>query len=75
MRRVPRVTTLRRLLKLTRQEFAVRYQIPLATLRDWEAGRAAPNATERTYLKVIARDYERVAAMLNSSVPSVDAAR
>ena len=37
-RRVPRVRTLRRVLGLTQEEFAARYQIPLGTLRDWEQG-------------------------------------
>jgi len=37
-RRVPRVRTLRRVLGLTQEEFAARYQIPLGSLRDWEQG-------------------------------------
>ncbi|HTT02946.1 MAG TPA: helix-turn-helix domain-containing protein [Steroidobacteraceae bacterium] len=67
LRRVPRVKTLRRVLQLTQRQFARRFQIPLATLRDWEAGRATPDATARAYLQVIARDHERIAAMLQTS--------
>ena len=33
-RRVPRAKTLRRALALTQEEFALRYHIPLGTLRD-----------------------------------------
>jgi putative transcriptional regulator len=41
--RVPRTRTLRRALGLTQEEFAVRYHIPLGTLRDWEQGRCEPD--------------------------------
>ena len=67
MRRVPQVKTLRRALGLTQEEFAARYQIPLGTLRDWEQGRAEPDQPARAYLKVIARDPERVHRMLQAS--------
>ncbi len=59
-RRLPRITTLRRALNLTQQEFAARYHIPLGTLRDWEQGRTEPDQPARAYLKVIARDPEGV---------------
>ena len=36
MKRVPQVRVIRRVLELTQEEFAVRYQIPVGTLRDWE---------------------------------------
>ena len=62
---LPRVRTLRRALALTQEEFAVRYQIPLGTLRDWEQGRTAPDQPARAYLKVIARDPEGVCRALN----------
>ena len=67
-RRVPRVKTLRRALGFTQEEFAARYQIPIGTLRDWEQGRTEPDQPARTYLKVIARDPERVHHIL-SKVP------
>jgi putative transcriptional regulator len=67
MRRVPRVKTLRRALGLTQEEFAARYQIPLGTLRDWEQGRTEPDQPARAYLKVIARDPDRVHRMLNAA--------
>jgi putative transcriptional regulator len=46
-KRVPRVKTLRRALGFTQEEFAVRYQIPLGTLRDWEQGRTEPDQPTR----------------------------
>jgi putative transcriptional regulator len=60
MKRVPRIKTLRRALRLTQEEFATRYHIPLGTLRDWEQGRCEPDQPARAYLTVIARDPEGV---------------
>ncbi len=68
MRRVPRVKTLRRALGFTQEEFAIRYQIPIGTLRDWEQGRTEPDQPARAYLKVIARDPERVHRMLTATL-------
>lgn len=65
-RRIPRVRTLRRALGFTQEEFAARYQIPLGTLRDWEQGRSQPDRPARAYLKVIARDPERVHRLLTA---------
>ena len=53
-------------LELTQEEFAVRYHIPLGTLRDWEQGRAEPDQPTRAFLTLIARDPEHVNRMLNS---------
>jgi putative transcriptional regulator len=36
MKRTPQAKIIRRALALTQEEFAVRYRIPLGTLRDWE---------------------------------------
>lgn len=65
-RRVPRVKTLHRALGFTQEEFAARCQIPLGTLRDWEQGRTEPDQPARAYLKVIARDPERVHWLLTT---------
>jgi putative transcriptional regulator len=59
-RRVPQTKTLRRVLGLTQEEFAVRYHIPLGTLRDWEQGRCEPDQPARAYLAIIAHDPEGV---------------
>jgi putative transcriptional regulator len=64
MKRVPRIKTLRRALRLTQEEFAARYHIPLGTLRDWEQGRCEPDQPARAYLTVIARDPEGVTRAL-----------
>ncbi len=69
-RRVPRVKTLRRALRLTQEEFAARYQIPLGTLRDWEQARAEPDQPARAYLKAIAGDPEGVQRALQSAAAS-----
>jgi putative transcriptional regulator len=65
--RVPRVKTLRRALGFTQEEFSLRYQIPIGTLRDWEQGRTEPDQPARAYLKVIARDPERVRLILSTA--------
>jgi len=59
-RLVPRVRTLRRALKLSQEDFAARYHIPLGTLRDWEQGRKEPDAAAKAYLHVIASEPEIV---------------
>lgn len=66
-RRVPWVKILRRALGFTQEEFAARYQIPLGTLRDWEQGRSEPDQPSRAYLKLIARDPERIYHMLTAT--------
>jgi len=63
---MPRVKTLRRALELTQEEFALRYHIPLGTLRDWEQGRVEPDQSTRTYLTLIAREPETVYRILNT---------
>ena len=65
-RRVPRVRTLRRALGLTQEEFALRFNIPLGTLRDWEQGRTEPDQPTRAYLRVIAHDPEGVRRALQA---------
>jgi putative transcriptional regulator len=65
MKRTPQAKIIRRALELTQEEFAVRYHIPIGTLRDWEQGRAEPDQATQAYLKVIARAPERVERLLN----------
>lgn len=60
VRLVPRVRTLRRALRLSQQEFAAHYRIPIGTLRDWEQGRKEPDAAAKAYLHVIASEPETV---------------
>src|SRR5258708_36161507 len=65
MKRTPQAKIIRRALALTQEEFAVRYHIPLGTLRDWEQGRAQPDRPTQAYLKIIASEPERVERLLN----------
>jgi putative transcriptional regulator len=65
MKRTPQTKIIRRALELTQEEFALRYQIPLGTLRDWEQGRTEPDQPAQAYLKLIARDPNRVNRILN----------
>jgi putative transcriptional regulator len=64
MKRTPEAKIIRRALRLTQEEFASRYRIPLGTLRDWEQGRSVPDQTARAYLTVIAADPEIVQRLL-----------
>jgi putative transcriptional regulator len=66
MKRTPQARIIRRALELTQEEFALRYHIPLGTLRDWEQGRTEPDQPARAYLTVIARDPEGILRMLNA---------
>ena len=66
MRRTPRIKIIRRSLGLTQEEFAIRYQIPVGTLRDWEQGRTEPDQPARAYLKIIALDPEGVRKTLGA---------
>jgi putative transcriptional regulator len=65
MKRTPQAKVIRRALSLTQEEFAIRYGIPLGTLRDWEQGRSEPDQATRAYLRVIASDPEGVLKALN----------
>lgn len=58
--RVPQVSIIRRALKLSQEDFAGAFHIPIGTLRDWEQGRKEPDAAARAYLRVIAREPETV---------------
>jgi len=66
MKRVARAKIIRQALGLTQQEFAARFRIPLGTLRDWEQGTAEPDAANKAYLQVIARNPQAVTDALAS---------
>jgi putative transcriptional regulator len=65
LRRTPQVSVIRRALRLSQEEFAARFHIPLGTLRDWEQGRKEPDAAARAYLTVIGRNPSAVADALH----------
>ncbi len=58
--RVPQVKVIRRVLKLSQDDFAAQFHIPVGTLRDWEQGRKEPDAAAKAYLRVIAREPDVV---------------
>ncbi len=51
---------LRRRLGLTQEQFAARFHLPYATVRDWEQGVREPDAAARNFLRVIAYDPDAV---------------
>jgi putative transcriptional regulator len=63
-RRVPTVRALRQKLKLTQEQFAARFDLPLGTVRDWEQGAHRPDRAAQVLLRVIARDPDAVARAL-----------
>jgi len=62
---LPDVRALREHLRMSQSEFAEAYRIPLATLKGWEQGRRAPDATASAYLNVIARLPQEAKAALH----------
>jgi len=62
----PRTITLRRAFRLTQEQFAEQFAIPIGTLRDWEQRRKAPDAAARAYLRVIAAEPDAVRRALGT---------
>ena len=56
-----RPASVRHLLRLTQEQFADRFGIPLGTLRDWEQGRREPDMTARTLMRAISMDPDLIA--------------
>jgi putative transcriptional regulator len=69
-RRVPQVSIIRRALKLSQEQFASTFHIPIGTIRDWEQGRNEPDAAARAYLRVIAREPRTVRKALAARTKS-----
>jgi putative transcriptional regulator len=63
-RRIPTVRALRQKLRLTQEEFATRFHLPLGTIRDWEQGAHRPDKAAQVLLMVIAKDPDAVARVL-----------
>jgi putative transcriptional regulator len=63
---VPDVRRIRRSLKLSQQQFATTYRIPLATLKNWEQGRRQPDAPAAALLLAIARSPQALKAALEA---------
>lgn len=61
------VRKVRRKMGLSQSQFATRFGFPPATLRNWEQGRARPDAPARVLLAVIAKHPETVEAVLGKA--------
>ncbi len=61
------VAAIRRKQKLSQAEFAERYGLPVATLRDWEQERRSPDRAAMVLLALIERNPEMVADTLAAS--------
>jgi putative transcriptional regulator len=61
---VPDVRAIRRKLRMSQQEFAVAFRIPLPTLKGWEQGRRHPDAPAAAYLQAIARKPREISEAL-----------
>src|SRR5687767_5253975 len=53
MRPVPNPKRIRQRLRMTQEQFAARFHVPLGTLRDWEQGARVPDSAAKTLLRVI----------------------
>ena len=74
MRPVPNPRRIREKLKLTQEQFATRFEVPLGTLRDWEQGVSYPDSAAKTLLRVIDKDPEAVInALAQTYLPPVPA--
>ena len=58
------VREVRTKMDLSQTQFATKFGFPPATLRNWEQGRAVPDAPTRVLLAVIAKHPEAVEAVL-----------
>lgn len=66
-RSMPDLKGLRARLAMSQEEFSRSFGIPLPTLRGWEIGRYAPDATATAYLNVIAEIPDPVRVALTAA--------
>jgi putative transcriptional regulator len=57
---VPNTKAIRTRLHLTQEQFALRFHLPLGTVRDWELGRREPDTAAKNFLRVIEHDPQTV---------------
>jgi putative transcriptional regulator len=62
-----RIRKLRNSLGLSQAEFAERYSIPLANIRQYEIGRTLPPVAVRAYLRIIEAEPQHVADVLQAA--------
>ena len=61
------VRKVRKKMKLSQTQFAVKFGFPQATLRNWEQGRSHPDASTRVLLAVIAKHPDAVEDVLRKA--------
>ncbi len=61
------VRKVRRKMGLSQAQFATKFGLPPATLRNWEQGRSRPDAPTRVLLAVIAKHPEAVEEVLRNA--------
>lgn len=71
MKRTAPAKKIRWALRMSQEEFARVFRIPLGTLRDWEQHRAEPDQAARAYLAVISRDPQSVIKALAAEAEAV----
>jgi putative transcriptional regulator len=64
MHKMARVKRVRMQLRLSQDEFAERYHIPLSQLKAWERHEAVPDAVGHAYIEAIAGEPDGVAKAL-----------
>lgn len=65
MKRRARCYVIRRTLRMTQEQFAEAFRIPVGTIRDWEQWRTEPDQAAKAYLKVIAVNPQYVMKALD----------
>lgn len=63
------VRALRRRLNMTQEQFALRYNLDLDAVQNWEQGRRKMDRTARSYLRVIAKESTAAARALEEPCP------
>ena len=69
------VRELRESLRLTQEQFALRYGLELDAVRNWEHGRRLPDKAARSYLRTIQRMPQETKAALENAVEMRDGSR
>jgi putative transcriptional regulator len=59
------VRKIRRRMKLSQDEFATKFGLPVATVREWEQNRRRPEGAARVLLRVIDREPDAVSRALS----------
>lgn len=63
------VKAIRQSTKLTQNQFARTYHLPIGTVRDWEQNRSHPDSGSKIYLRMIAADPVAVRQLVAKAAP------